>query len=281
MRALLVEDNPGDARLLTEALTSGTVTTEVIRADCLKTALSILRKEEVDVVALDLGLPDSQGFETVMRIHQAVPDVPIVVLTGLDDEASAVKALHEGVQDYLVKGSMTEERFAQSIRFAVERHRVVKALQDRLAQERQRKEIESFGRLTQGSPVSARTVGSDSLRKSLPELFGELVDRYAALLDKGLEEQTHKVEATCSEGIQELADELGFLKAGPRDVIEIHTTALERKTRTPSQEEAASYLNEGRFRVLELMGNLVRYYRNYYTGAAVGMSGPGDEQGGA
>jgi len=121
-RILVVEDEPGIARLVADYFKNfGHFPHEVELADSLSKALEILGSKHVDAVLLDLGLPDSQGFDTFRRIRDRVPGTPIVVSTGLADESLAVKAVREGAQDYLVKGSADAATIVRTVRYAVER----------------------------------------------------------------------------------------------------------------------------------------------------------------
>src|ERR1700678_3282030 len=98
---LLIEDNAGDARLLREILNEqGSEITELAHVQCMIDAEKYLAEHTVDIILLDLGLPDAQGLEAVQRAHAAAPRVPVVVLTGMDDESLATLALQEGAQDY-------------------------------------------------------------------------------------------------------------------------------------------------------------------------------------
>src|SRR5690242_15949544 len=100
INALLVEDNPADARLMREAVRETEAThISLTYVDTLEKALTRLRNERFDVIMLDLSLPDADGLDTVVRVHTHAPAVPIVVLTGLDDEALAARAVREGAQD--------------------------------------------------------------------------------------------------------------------------------------------------------------------------------------
>jgi len=138
INVLLVEDNPGDARLLREALAEAyNAEFRLVHVERLADALKSLAEQEWHVVLLDLSLPDGQGLDTVMRVHAAAPGVPVVVLTGLSDEALAVKAVREGAQDYLVKGEMDSRLLRRAIRYAIERKRAQeekRQLQEELAQ---------------------------------------------------------------------------------------------------------------------------------------------------
>ena len=119
---LLVEDNPGDKRLIHEMLTeSRSVTFDLKYADRLKAGLEHLGENRVEVILLDLGLPDSQGLETLGKIYTQVPEVPIVVLTGLNDEMLGVQAVNKGAQDYLIKGQVDTNLLVRTIRYAIER----------------------------------------------------------------------------------------------------------------------------------------------------------------
>jgi len=132
IRVLLVEDNPGDARLLVELVRDTDASRlRLEHVDRLSTALDRLSSEPFDLVLLDLSLPDEQGLNTVVRVHACAPKVPIVVLTGLDDEALAVKAVRAGAQDFLVKGRVDGDLLVRSIRYATERGRAVEALERR------------------------------------------------------------------------------------------------------------------------------------------------------
>ncbi len=127
MRVLLIEDNPGDALLIREMLRDAREVAFALQiCSTLAEGLQELSERRFDVILLDIDLPDSRGMETVSRLlnrHPANP-VPVVVLTGFDDQDVAVQALKAGAQDYLVKGDTTTNLLIRSIRYAIERHRI-------------------------------------------------------------------------------------------------------------------------------------------------------------
>jgi signal transduction histidine kinase len=129
MRVLLVEDNHDDAVLIQETL-SGTAI-EIDRAERLSTALEKLANGGLEAVLLDLSLPDAQGLDTISRLRSQAPGAPIVVLTGLNDEEAAVKAVEEGAQDYLIKGQVDGHLLARSLRYAIQRHKAEQRLKER------------------------------------------------------------------------------------------------------------------------------------------------------
>ncbi len=119
---LLVEDNSGDRRLISEMLAEASnVTFDVKYADRLQAAMEYLGQNRVEVILLDLGLPDSQGLETLRKTYAQVSETPIVVLTGLNDEMIGAQAFNEGAQDYLIKGQVDTHLLRRTIRYAIER----------------------------------------------------------------------------------------------------------------------------------------------------------------
>lgn len=138
MRVLLVENNEDDVRVIEERLAHLTEPITLEYADRLSAALERLAHDDIDVVLLDLGLPDSRGFDTFDQLRARAPLVPIVVLTGsYADEALAVRALREGAQDYLLKDQADGRAVVHAMRYAIERKRMertLRALNERLEQ---------------------------------------------------------------------------------------------------------------------------------------------------
>jgi signal transduction histidine kinase/PleD family two-component response regulator len=143
IKILVLEDNPGDIRLIREMLkesgSSRYIITEVGRLD---QGLKRLGMEVFDIVLLDLNLPDSQGLDTFIQVHAQAPDLPVVVMSGLADEALAIESLQKGAQEYLVKGRVEGNLLTRSVRYAIERKKVEKALQE--SEQRARILVESI-----------------------------------------------------------------------------------------------------------------------------------------
>jgi signal transduction histidine kinase len=125
LHVLVVEDNAGDARLLREMFSKEKADsfqlTHLLR---MSDAEAHLAKGGVDIVLLDVGLPDAHGIESVRRAHAVAPHIPLIVLTGLEDEELAAEAMREGAQDYLIKGQIENRALPRTLRHAVERHRM-------------------------------------------------------------------------------------------------------------------------------------------------------------
>jgi signal transduction histidine kinase len=125
LRVLLVEDNAGDARLLRELYSKESAGSfELTHKTRMSEAEAYLARGGVDVVLLDMGLPDGQGIENLRRARAAAPDVVMMVLTGLDDEGLAAEAIKEGAQDYLIKGQIENRALPRALRHAMDRQRM-------------------------------------------------------------------------------------------------------------------------------------------------------------
>jgi DNA-binding NtrC family response regulator len=125
---LLIEDSQGDADLVRIRLLEGNSDLQVSCADRLSAGLAALAVKRPAIVLLDLNLPDSHGAETFRNLLNQAPGVPVVVLSGIEDEELALQAVHQGVQDYLVKGTFDGKQLARSLRYAIERQALLLAL---------------------------------------------------------------------------------------------------------------------------------------------------------
>ncbi|MHC1574871.1 MAG: sensor histidine kinase [Candidatus Methanogasteraceae archaeon] len=130
IKVLLIEDDSGDARLIRGMLSDvDNVTFDMRCTDRLSTGLEFLAAKNIEVVLLDLGLPDSSGLDTFARVHDMAPEVPIVMLTDLDDATLAIKGVQAGAQDYLVKGRVDSDSLTRSIYYAIERKKAEKQIE--------------------------------------------------------------------------------------------------------------------------------------------------------
>jgi sigma-B regulation protein RsbU (phosphoserine phosphatase) len=126
---LLIEDNPGDADLVRLRLVEADYAANISSVSRLSDGLSSMAELQPSVVLLDLNLPDSRGADTYRKVLAQAPDVPVVILSGQDDEVLAMNALHQGVQDYLVKGDMTSRQLERAMRYAIERQALIHSLE--------------------------------------------------------------------------------------------------------------------------------------------------------
>jgi len=125
LSVLLIEDNQDDVVLIRRFLAGArSVFFDFVHAARLSAGIAALKEREVDIVLLDLGLPDSLVSETFDKFHTAFPHLPVIILTGLDDEELAIKKMQEGAQDYLTKGQIDTNILVRSIRYAIERQKL-------------------------------------------------------------------------------------------------------------------------------------------------------------
>ena len=194
IRVLLVEDDPGYRRLLgirlADAASAGL---EMIEAERLSTGLERLKDGDLDVILLDLTLPDSVGIDTLIKMKGEAQNVPIVVLTGVDDEEIAKQAVHEGAQDYIVKGDEKPHILLRSLQYAIDRHDLILELKNRnlalMASE------ERFRSLISQNADGILVVNSDGkiqflnpaaqelFQRDAEELVGEVFDWFPVLSD--------------------------------------------------------------------------------------------------
>ncbi len=134
IKALLIEDDPADVALIAGILSSedDDVQIDLERVERLCSALDRLGKEEFEVILADLSLPDSRGIETFVKIHDHFPNIPIIVLTGLDDKDITLTTVRKGAQDYLIKGRVDRDLLVRSILYCIERQKLLVELETRM-----------------------------------------------------------------------------------------------------------------------------------------------------
>lgn len=140
LTVLLVEDDDGDARLVQDELLERLPKARLLRSRNLAEAVQAL-KGRIDCVLLDLGLPDATGIDAVSKLRAAMPAAPLIVLTGLDDEAAGLAAVAAGAQDYLLKGNLDHQQLPRSIRYAIGRRQAEENERELLLAEAQAREV--------------------------------------------------------------------------------------------------------------------------------------------
>ncbi len=152
LQVLLVEDSPTDAQLFQHVFHRATTGDwQLVYVERLGEAIATCENQSFNVALLDLNLPDSDGLDTVAQFNQAVPDVPIIILTAFDDEELAIQAVAQGAQDYLVKDQVTPQLLRRSIRYAIERSQILQQLRqseratlEALNKERELNQLKSY-----------------------------------------------------------------------------------------------------------------------------------------
>ncbi len=254
---LLVEDNDADAHLVRELLAQEAEERfQVEHVSRVAHAQQRLKRGDVDVVVLDLNLPDGAGVDTVRMVRRTAGDTPIVVLTNNDDERLASACIAAGAQDYLVKRGMHLASLRRAIGYAISRTRdaQIRELQHTLEQYRQ---LSSAGQVT---TITAALAGTGAISIRHPELFEQLVNEYFALLRPFLARATLTIEVPRVVKAQ-IATMVGDATGGPRDLLDVHVAALDRAVALQQDPQSRTIVFEARLLALEMMGLLVDYYR--------------------
>jgi DNA-binding NarL/FixJ family response regulator len=267
----LIEDEPTTVKLIQRLLLKAPqcslaegLTFTLTQAQDLEETAEKLAGEKFNLILLSLEISVPPGLNILVKTRELASDIPIVVQTTSNDEKLVVKAFQLGADGYIQLNNIDSSLLVYQIRVAIERQQYILNLKHQ-QQEEEFRELEQLIKGGQTS-ITAKMFGSEAIRQSIPDIFQELVQNYGDLLDLALEEQAYKVEHNLSERLRSLADKLGFLKASPRDVVDIHTTTLRKKNQDVTLAKAQAYVSEGRLMVLELMGYLVSFYRKYYIG---------------
>jgi DNA-binding NarL/FixJ family response regulator len=259
INVLIIEDNPGDVRLIQEALASVNGDTfNLMPFESLSSALRRLAEGGIDVVLLDLALPDSLGLDSFNSVQAKAPDVPIVVLSGLDHRGVAGEAVRSGAHFYLVKSKLMKERLDQIILQAIERQRMRREI-SRV----RRREQEAFTQAEmQRQTICDELAAGEPDSSPYPDdstLFG-LCDDYRELA-------LHYVRATRSDEprpvaeIRLMAQHLAEIHAGGHHAIRLHQRSL---SDLAPEEPDPALAEDARLLVIELMGRLVDIYLKAY-----------------
>ena len=253
---LLVEDRPGGGDLVRSMLETARRSYEIQLAVRIADAAVILENGNVDVILLDLDLADRQGIQTVEEARRVAGNIPIVVLTGEDNDEQAMACLDAGAQDYLSKSELAGRNLERSIGYAVGRVREAQLREQRATLERYR----ALSSAEQTTTVTASMIGSGAISERYPERFESVTRHYHELLEAYLRQG-----ATWSESARAMREsivtELGDVAGGPRDLLDVHVAALNRACAEQDQRRAAEKVFESRLLALEMMGLLVDYYR--------------------
>ena len=273
LRVLMVEDDVDFAEYLSLELRRGDPVTgvpcELHRAGSFADAIEVVADVVVDVVLVDLQLPDSRDVATVLRMLDALPKVPVIVITGSRGEEYADEIIRAGAHDYLVKADLEPAALWRSIRHTMLRHQEY-LVRLEVLDERRRLDAELEALSAGEADVTSESLGLTTMSSRARETFEAFAVRYRELLEETLRIRDRGEYHSSTAGIKALARDLGFVRAGPRDVIEIHVSATEAAVAGRRRASNRPVLDAARIQVLELMGQLVAFYRTQALGAGTG-----------
>jgi DNA-binding response OmpR family regulator len=266
---LLFEDDADDTLFLSQLLadaekrTPGGLHVALTCVNRLEAGLQYLTAKRFDLILLDLGLPDSQGLDTLKSVHGKAEQVAIIVLTGLDDERLGLEAVHQGAQDYLVKGQTDEPLLRRALSYAIERQRLQRELE--AARQRGEMERERVERARMDQQFAAMAGTPDRAIRGQtgefsPAQIQELVQGYQGIIARYVR-AVRKQEVQPSQELRAFAVQLAALHTGARDVVRIHLAVLEQFSGQALLAEENSFSKDARLALIELLGSLLDLYR--------------------
>jgi len=257
---LLVDDKPENILSLEAVLDHPDY--RLVRAGSGEEALARALEDDFAVILLDAHMPGLDGFETasLIRGRDKSKYTPIIFITAVSkDDREVRRGYALGAVDYIFKPFIPEILKAK-VAFFSELYQKTVALKQQA--EQLKRDLEYLDRYSRPpAPVTANLFSSPNLQTSAPEEFASLVEQFGTTLDQAIQQQLYKVEYDTSAQLKRQAQNLGFLRAGPRDVVELHAAALKGKTSGLSPLKARYYIEEGKTLLIELMGFLAAYYR--------------------
>jgi DNA-binding response OmpR family regulator len=270
VKILLIENDLDNACQLAGNLAGETqiINFDITYFQRVEVALKQMGQTSFDIILLALGGLDMLPAEAVFRLHNQAPSTPLIVLAPPQDSSTAISLRQLGAHDHLVIGTFDMNQLARSIYYVIEQHRLMTELQQNQLSEWRDQELQSLEHLSAFTKthLTAQMFGAGPLQEIAPAAFAELTKNYSDLLDLALRQRVYKEEHNLSAKLRQIAYRLGFLKAGPRDVIDIYTLTLKQILADLPPAKTQVYIEEGRLMVLELMGYLVSYYRSSAVG---------------
>lgn len=255
LQILLVENDPADAELVEFTLRAVGEPSFELRV---VPSMRDIDGDEgpTDLLLVDLGLPDCTGVDTVLRAKEKMPDVPLIVLTGNESTDVALACVDAGAEDFLEKPSLSPITLRRAIGFALSRQREarIRMLEQTLLRF---SELSTSGGKTS---VTRSLTNAGAVKQRAPREYMELCEQYRPLLESYVE-QVICDKPKPTKRMAELAAAIGDLSGGPRDLIDVHVSALRAATAGRKGARVRAFGVDGRLLALEMMGLLVDYYR--------------------
>ncbi|NJO55978.1 MAG: response regulator [Rhodospirillales bacterium] len=266
---MLIGDDARAAKHLEDSLLAGMGEgAAIVISVSANEAIDEMAQEGCDLLFVDIDATGLDWAETVAKLRSRAPGVPLIAIGRCGEETQAIEALQAGAQDCLSAAEVEGLPLLRAVRYAIERNRFQVQLEQAYEQIARDREIGGLNALSGPPPlpVTERSFGSMPLPQRVPDDFGILVRRYGELLDRALLGRSAKEYARLVADLNDIADRLGMLGAGPRDVIELHKGAMGSRLEDQSVRKNKAYVEEGRLLLVQLMGHLVSYYRSLSWG---------------
>lgn len=248
----------------------GAAPSAIVHCETTAALLGSLHTAPFDLVLVGMHKDPAHGLEAIRAIRDADPAIPILAVTGHCDREAGLLAIRAGAQDYVARSESTSRRLAQTIDYAIERNRLRHRIEVAKETEAREQEFNSLKNLCGPAPlpISGRSFGSIPLRDRSPQAFLDLARQYEKLILVASTSTSLQHREQIADDLNVIADRLGVLNAGPRDVIDLHKMAISKRLEGLSVGRARSAIEDGRMMLLQLMGYLVSFYRNLSWGTA-------------
>jgi hypothetical protein len=219
------------------------------------------------------------AIEQIVAIRQRMPLTPLFIITRAEGMV-VLERLRAGADDLLPTLELAPFKLARSLLVGIERKRReglaidvsgIKDLDNAAGEQAVIQEISDIVSAVgeKPLPVTSRTYLASDFSDQNPEKFEEFVQTYGKLIDDALDEASHRMIGSYRDSLAAFADSIGMLNLGPRDIIDIHKEVIHRKTRNANRTRMQAYINEGRLLLVQLMGNVLTFYRSFFWGCRV------------
>lgn len=235
-------------------------------------AVALIGAAPCDLIVVDLdALPPDSSFAVIRRLSEAHPAVPLVAVAADWPDVLTIAALQAGADECLRKDA-SRDIARHGFDHAMAHARSKAAMDEQRVQAEHDRELRGLSSLCGPSPlpITERSFGMVSLASRAPQHFAKFVRIYGVVLDAAMQHRSMKHEGDLTVELSELADQLGMLGAGPRDVIDLHKAVIAAGVQGQGARWAKTYLEESRLLLLQLMGYLVSFYRNLSWGQGTG-----------
>ncbi|MBM9521154.1 response regulator [Desulforhopalus vacuolatus] len=235
-----------------------------------KEALSILLNNEIALILLDVNMPEIDGYETakIIRERDLSRHIPIIFLTADDSEIKNIMVGYKlGAVDFIFKPIVSDEIVISKVKVFVELYEYKEEEQKKKAHElsskRDAQEFASMKKLANSSIQKEQDQNLDvkTMNVVAPDVFNDLIQQFQKIMIRALDQRVLKVEYNIEDELKYMAETMGKIKAGPRDVINIFLQAQKELNRNSPPQKVQAYTEEGRLLLIRLMGELVLFYR--------------------
>lgn len=269
-RLLAIELNDEELAALSDLLRDPTHGEyDIVRCDAPGVSGALAEPSPFDAAIVGPGTQGLGSLRALAELRRRSPFLPVVVITGGGSEGSSTAAVPAGAATVLWTGDSLDELFKRTVTGAIERGRAMGDAGDTARRMVADREMRHLRGACGPAPLMAthQSLGSKSLKAVSANVFQGLAGQYGELLDQAMTTRTRDVNMGTSEDLQALASRLGTMNVGPRDIIDLHRTALAAKLRDQSAPKAEAFVEEGRMLMIQLMGYVLSYYRTLAWGA--------------